>query len=69
MPFEQKIPAVCIIGYKDYKVDRCIDSNDPDKSDIHQAVCKFCKTGTTIAEKLGTTSKFVRHLKRKHKNK
>ena len=39
------------------------------KDNCVTAQCVFCKTKTTISEKLGTTSNFVRHVQRKHPEK
>ena len=52
------IPKVVKFGFIDYKIDK--------KSGSATAVCKFCKSKTSITEKIGTTSNFVRHLSRLH---
>ena len=50
------IPKVVKFGFIDYKIDK--------KSGSATAVCysQFCKSKTSITEKIGTTSNFVRHL-------
>ena len=53
--------AIVIFGYKDYK-------DDP-AAGKHCATCKFCKQTNVITEKKGTTSGFVRHLRRCHEKK
>ena len=45
------------------------DCNVVIKDNCVTAQCVFCKTKTTISEKLGTTSNFVRHVQRKHPEK
>ena len=50
------ILKVIKFGFTDYKVDK--------KSGT--AVCKFCKSESSITDKIGTTSNFIRHLNRLH---
>ena len=50
------IPRVVKFGFIDFTV----------RKKSTTAVCKFCKSKTSITEKIGTTSNFVRHLSRLH---
>jgi len=36
------------------------------KEKFMSARCKFCREKTTITDKIGTTSNFVKHLQRMH---
>ena len=57
-------PAVVQFGYVDFT---CKPSKDASRITTTD-VCRFCKDKTTISEQLGTTSNFLKHLTRCHKN-
>lgn len=53
------IPRVIKFGFKDIQ----------QQEQTVTATCLFCKKKTPISDKVGTTSNFVKHLKRIHPSK